>query len=453
MAQLRGRLTRSSTGPDFLLARCRRLRSTGHMPKSRGRRPRQHSADVQRRQRRQQYDEAQALRRGTASDAVARLSPVHRFHMRATADAELRGDPAEALRHYAAIPMFSASLHLDRLRQLVEFGEDAPGWVWSRWLTVQTRRPLWTGSTSAAGPDPALLATLEAVYPDGIDPSYLEDTSLEVFLTFLHERDWVLRQLAVYEHAGLRELVEQFAGPRLLERADRAQEWVEAPMGAYRLDSDENGDAGLWLTDLGTGRRVEVLDLGLATEHSPGTHLLGRLVPITQPPHRMFEWRPLSVDPDTARAVADRPAEWLSTLATRAHAGLLPPMFSYRDDDDSMLSDLPSRCWLGLLDPADVSRLPAPDGLIDYDDAAMFVLGKLLRAVPKVPLGIAAARDIAEALLVEPGLHARIRREFGSRRFAPAWRLLAGIVRDPARSRCLRFAEPGADAWLSSTPA
>lgn len=413
------------------------------MPQSRSRRPRNQSAVSRRRERRRRYDETRALRRGTAADAVARLTSQDRACYRAAADAELRGDPVAALEHCESIPSFQDSLHHQRLRLLAELGDDAPRWLWSRWLTVQARRPLWTGAVTET-PDPALVKTLEVAYPHGFDEERMDGWPVDVFLALMNERDWIMRQLVVYEHGTLRHLVDDLAGPRLLERADQVAGWVDAPMGGYRLESDE--DRQLWLTDLADGRQVDVLDLGLGHEHWPGTHFLGRIVPTQEPPGRMFEWRPMPVDAVTARRVAERPDAWLDTVAEQARTGKLPVMFSYFDDDTSITADLPVRSWIGLLEREDIDRLPQEDGLIDYLDAALAALPKLLRIAEHAAEHLDVARHVAESLMLEPGLYDAIRERFGGRRFATAWWMLAGAVREPARSRCLRMSATRYDA-------
>jgi hypothetical protein len=366
--------------------------------------------------------------------------------MSAAADAELQGDPVSALRHYESIDLFVGSLHHRRLRLLAELGDDAPGWLWSRWLTVQARRPLWTGGDAAA-PNPALETALKAAYPHGIDPARMGDFSPDVFLPSLYERDWVTRQLVVYEYGGLRHLVEELAGPRLLERADHPAAWVGAPMGGYRLESDSDAGGLLELTDLADGHRVEILDLGLAAEHEPGTCFLGRLVPTSTPPGRMLEWRPLPVDAGTARKVAAQPATWLEVVAEQAAAGVLPMMFSYQDDT-SMAFDCADRSWLGLLDTEDIELLPTTDGLIDFEDVALAVLPKVLRIAENVPEHLGIVRHFAEALLLEPGLVEGARERFGGFRHAVAWSVLSGVLRDPARSRCLDLA----GIWSDRSP-
>lgn len=406
------------------------------MPQSRSRRTRNQSAAARRQQRRRRYDESRALRQGTVAGANAKLTPADRANMRAAADAELQGDPVTALRHYEMIALFAGSLHHRRLRLLAELAEDAPGWLWSRWLSVQARRPLWTGNDATA-PNPALETTFKVAYPHGLDPTRMGDLSPEAFVASLYERDWVTRQLIVYEYGGLRHLVEDLAGPRLLEHADQTSAWASARLGCYRLDSDSDDNRPLQLTDLADGQRVEVLDLGLAEQHEPGTHFLGRLVPTATPPGLMFEWRPLPVDPATALQVAAHPANWLEVIAEQAASGALPRMFSYLDDDTSMAFDAPDRPWLGLLEEEDIDKLPAVGGLIDYEDVALAVLPKVLRVAEHAPEHLGAIRHFAEALLLEPGMCEEAGAHFGGLRHAMAWSMLAGVLREPARSRCL----------------
>jgi hypothetical protein len=421
------------------------------MPQSRNRRTRNQSASAHRRQRRRRYDESRALRQGTVADAHAQLTLADRSSMSAAADAELLGDPVTALRHYESIACFEGSLHHRRLRLLAELGDEAPAWLWSRWLSVQARRPLWTGSQSAA-PNPALETALEVAYPRGIDLTRVDGMSLEVFLASFYERDWVTRQLIVYEYGGLRHLVEDLAGARLLEHADHPAAWVGAPMGGYRLESDSDPGGGLVLTDLADGDQIEILDLGLGAEHEPGTHFLGRLVPTTTPPGRMFEWRPLRVDAATARKVAAQPETWLEVVAEQAAAGPLPMMFSYQDDDTSMAFDCADRSWLGLLETDDVEFLPTTDGLIDFEDVALAVLPKVLRIAENVPEHLGLVRYFAEALLLEPGLLTVAQEHFGGFRHAVAWSMLSGVLREPARSRCLGLAGVSSDRSPTADP-
>src|SRR3954465_12578969 len=70
---------------------------------------------------------------------TSQMTPEHDQAVRECADAELRGDASEALRLHRSVPMFRQSTHGDRLHQLAELGDDAPGWMINRWLTIQAR--------------------------------------------------------------------------------------------------------------------------------------------------------------------------------------------------------------------------------------------------------------------------------------------------------------------------
>jgi len=403
------------------------------MPKSRVRRSTAKSTSSRQRKL-ARHDEARAVRTGTVKHALSRMSSQHWASVRACADAELRADASGALEHYERVPMFDGSLHHKRLQTLSDLGPAAPAWLWSRWMTIQARRPVWSGCGD--GPDPALDLTLDRVYPYGVDPSRMDDFAPEAFAMTIHERDWVHRQLTVYELGGLDEVVRR-GSDRLLSGADQPDSWARAPMRGLRLES--GGGEHARLVDLATRDVVEVLDLGIK-ESYPGEHVIGRLVPTTTAPGVMFEWMPLSVDETTAGMVAEQPGKWLDTLAERARSRALPVMFSYLDDDTSMTADLPVRCWMALLEEEDIGQLPLVRGLIDYDDIAMFVLDKIMRiAQATVPL-LGHARHYAEMLLLEPGLADRIGDRYGGPRHAVAWAALAGVVREPARSRCRDFA-------------
>jgi hypothetical protein len=114
-----------------------------------------------------------------------------------------------------------------------------------------------------------------------------------------------------------------------------------------------------------------------------------------------------------------------------------------------MAFDAPERSWLGLLETDDIDRLPTSDGLIDYEDVALAVLPKVLRIAEHVPEHLGMVRHFAEALLLEPGLLEGARERFGGFRHAVAWRMLSGVLREPARSRCLDLA----GGWSDPSPA
>ena len=186
--------------------------------------------------------------------------------MESTATAEAAGDPVEALRIHESFPPFADSPHSHVLRILAELGDDAPGWLWSRWMTIQAHRGDMSGSHS--GPDPAVGRAIDAAYIHGVDLYRSPDLPPEMFGVSLHQFDWIVRQLRVYEGGGLRQLVDERASVRLLERSAHIADWVTAPMRGLQL-VDDPVDLRLPFTDLATGERVELLDLASRVSTNP----------------------------------------------------------------------------------------------------------------------------------------------------------------------------------------
>jgi hypothetical protein len=269
---------------------------------------------------------------------ASQMTPKYDAAVRDAADAELRGDAATALARHRSVPMFARSAHGDRLHQLAELGDDVPGWLVSRWLTVQVQRPLWTGADVHA-PNRAARIAVPLLYPHGIPFREIGCEFVEQVLPFIVARDWVVRQLAVFELGGLRRLADLHAAPELVARAGSIDDWCRAPMGGYRLEATTD-DGVLRVADVATGEAHELVDRGLAEQVPAGACVLGRVVPTTERPGRMFEWRPLPVNERTARAVARNPQRWLMILAAGARARRLPPAVSHVSET-SMTADLP----------------------------------------------------------------------------------------------------------------
>jgi hypothetical protein len=370
---------------------------------------------------------------------ASQMTPAHRQAMHEAADAELRGDAATALRRHRSVPMFARSKHGDRLELLASLGDDAPGWLISRWLTVQSRRRIWTGSDPAA-PSPVLPLVIPAIYPHGIPFERIGCEHPEQVVAWIYERDWVARQVDVYEMGALLDLVRHHASPELLARADLVEDWCEAPMGGYRLEPG-GGAGALRLVDLATEQPFDVLDLGLAEHAQLGEHLLGRIVPTEAGPGRMLDWRPLLVDRVTATAVARNPHQWLPVLATRVAVGRIPAAFSYQSAS-SITADLPQHAWVDLLG-LDIDVEPVET----YDELAEPALAEVLRLAGSDPAATSARRHTISELLLDGALTERVRLRFAAAEFLPAWRLLAETVDGPARNRCQEMA-----MWCDADP-
>ena len=370
---------------------------------------------------------------------ASQMTPAYHQAVREGADAELRGDAAEALRLHRSVPMFRRSTHGDRLQQLAEFGTDAPGWLINRWLTIQARRRMWTGGDEAAI-NRVLQLVVPMVYPESIPFERIGCEYPEQVLPWINDRDWVVRQVDLYELAGLRRLVELVAPPELLERADQIEAWCGSPMRVSRveeLDSERRGS--ITVTDLSSDRTVEVLDLGLSELLDPGQHLLGRIVPISVGPGSMFEWRPLSIDPDTANAVAADPRRWLPTLHRLGAAGRLEPAYSHQPES-SLTSDLPWHAWMTLVGVRPEDDLDPNDVVVDAMREAIATAGRGAGAVEE-------RRHLISELVLDVAFDDRVRWQFVQPELLAAWRVLAEVLPEHARSRCEEMA-----MWCTAVP-
>ena len=129
---------------------------------------------------------------------TSQMTPAYDRAVREAADAELRGDAAEALRLHRSVPMFRQSTHGERLQQLADLGPTTPGWMINRWLTLQARRRVWTGCDESAI-NRVLQLVVPLVYPDGIQIERIGCTRPEQVIPFINERDWAVRQADVYD--------------------------------------------------------------------------------------------------------------------------------------------------------------------------------------------------------------------------------------------------------------
>jgi hypothetical protein len=367
------------------------------------------------------------------------MTPAHDQAVRDGADAELRGDAAEALRLHRSVPMFRRSTHGDRLHQLRELGAAAPGWVINRWLTIQARRRVWTGAAESET-NRTLQLVIPLIYPDGIPIEKIGCTWPEQVVPFIYERDWVARQVDVYDLGGLRRLVERHASPALLDRSDRIDAWCGAPMRACRVESvPDNRTGSMSVVDLSGGDRLEVMDLG--AEVLPGQCVLGRVVPTTAEPGLMFDWRPLPVPEGVARAVAADPRRWLPTLHSLTVRGTVEPGFTHLPEG-SLTTDLPYRSWLTLV------GVPL-DECPDHDPAPVFAkaLTRVLELAAHGADALMSRRHPIGDLVIDPLFDQAMRWRYVDRELESVWRTLADVVPDHARSRCAEQA-----LWCSAAP-
>lgn len=259
--------------------------------------------------------------------------------MQAADAAEARGDAATALDLMAEYPdgpdgkLFWRQERLRRLIQLAALGPILPGWATSRWILAQALQCL-DERTRGRG-----LTALEVAVRTrggqgalpGVDPV---DARCDVM-----DRDWVYRQVFLYELGGLEHFLRRVATPDLLVGADRIEDWARAPMGAYRLVA-ESRPLLTW-EDLGSGRTVETPNIGSATLLEPGDCAIGRAVPIEE--GTMFEAAPLFVPESAADRVVADPAGWLDAVeaACRERDDHDEPVCRTGGHDFALLTDVP----------------------------------------------------------------------------------------------------------------
>lgn len=395
---------------------------------------RQRSSMATSRKRRKPQIRHHGTRRAPAStpyrSIASQMTPAYNTAVREGADAELRGDAAEALRLHRSVPFFRRSTHGDQLEVLARLGEDAPSWMVSRWVTLQARRPLWTGGDEQSN-NRALQRVVPVIYPEYIPWEPMGCDWPEQVLPFIHGRDWVVRQAELYEFGALRGLVANRASEELLSRADDMDAWVRAPMCGVRLEFSGSPETGpVVVTDLSSRKTVEVLDLGIREQLDPGQHLLARIVPTQAAPGLMFDWRPLPVPERTARAVANWPSLWMQTLHRHVVDEVLELGFSHQSET-LLTSDLPQHSWMGLLGTPLES---APD--VDPDPVIEEALMVALSIAADEPDALATRRHQISELMLEVALTDEVLGRFAKPWHLSAWQTLAGALTPPARERC-----------------
>jgi hypothetical protein len=117
-------------------------------------------------------------------------------------------------------------------------------------------------------------------------------------------------------------------------------------------------------------------------------------------------------------------------------------LFSYLDDTD-MVTDLPCHAWLGFLDERDIPELPQTDGVLSFDDVAIFALERILRVAPLMGPRMVQMRHFLWPLLLRSGMHIAIKEDYVGPEHARAWRILGSVLAEPARSRCREYAALG----------
>jgi len=220
--------------------------------------------------------------------------------MQASMVAAARGDALTAWEQTMSGLVVEEALCHHQLRELALLGEDAPAWMFSRWAVDQAYR--WMLLEQDPRTDLAVLETLGAGHWDHVQAIKHDPLELKEYGTLVAASDWMCQQLATYEVGGLADFLDVRAEQGLLDKCDRIRDWAASPMGVFLLD---RCDAGvLRVRDVVRDESVDVLNLGAGADRGLGAHVLGRLVPISVGPRRMFDLRPVSIDAETAEVAA-----------------------------------------------------------------------------------------------------------------------------------------------------
>jgi hypothetical protein len=364
--------------------------------------------------------------------------------LRRALDAGARGDAEASLAHELAGSVIVETVHRFVLQDLIDHGDSAPAWAYSRWCADLAYRSMLLAEDPRV--DAAVRNVMVCLYPDSVTRVLGDEVRLKVLGTALAAGDHLVADLALYEFGGLADYIDERAEAGLLDRTDRVRDWARASMGVFEF-VDFRG-CRLVLRDLVGGGEVQALNVGAMSGAGEDT-LLGRLVPITSEPGLMFAAPPIFVDQRTAQSAAEavrtsEPLGWLPELSTALLEG--------REEEGFHRTPL---SWF-------TSDLPIPEAVIGGAAPAKEEAGRItdLRAkgysaavanalaVLEVGLISAEVSDHAAAVvsphvtaaLGTPGAFAAAATECTWPETADSWRILAAVVPDHVAERCRRLA-------------
>ncbi len=254
----------------------------------------------------------------------------------------------DALWHLDQTLQVEGCLTPHKLRELVVLGDEAPGWMYSRWCVEQSYR--WMLHKADPRTDEAATQTMIASHLDELEKVMEDDVLRGELGTRVAAGDWLCEQLAVFDYCGLLAFLDSRAADSLLDRCDQVREWAETRMNGYVIE--EARGPGLRIRDLSIGARLDVMNIGTLTDRGPGCPVIGRVVPVDAAPGLMFESRPVSVDLQTAHDVAaasthEDSAYWISAIGDGRYAERLEGAFSCRNGTLFSSDIVPMGSWPG----------------------------------------------------------------------------------------------------------
>jgi hypothetical protein len=303
--------------------------------------------------------------------------PIEVRRMVAADEAERRGDARAALevmeRSWARVGVgFWRPWRIQRLWSIacLEPMGLLPSWAVGRWVLEQALQDLSGHQRQAR--KRALEMAMDVGRLPGAEALDGYDLAARV-----SDRDWLHRQLYLYEFGGLDRFVRRVAAPDLIAGVPEIGDWITAPMGGYRfLESSPDCST---VVDLGSGLPLEVLGIGSLALVLPGEHVIGRLVPDRG--RLLFETVPLLVPQRLAESVARDPASWVHHLRKESAEGERPITSSRF----GFLSDLPHAVTLLALMSCDDSIGPAE---LHGDEQSTLVLRRLMAVAREALAGV-----------------------------------------------------------------
>jgi hypothetical protein len=357
---------------------------------------------------------------------------------RHVADLEAAGDLAGALQAFRGAMRVVGSGQERDLVEMVRLGDDAPPWVWGRWLCGAAYR--W----ALLERDPRVTAAVLDVYAT----TYLEDYEFSISLgQAIAAMDALVSDIVVFDLGVLADYLDVRAGPVVLGAAPVARSWATAPATVVQLGRLK--DDHLLVTDHVLQREVEVLHTGEALGTDRDEWFVGRLVDTGGQPSLIFAERPVPIGKQAGRRMVDvlsAGGDWharLAALHPSVRDGDLPSRPGWQAAAQGLSSGSSLReeaLWKRRFEEMD-TETPAPrqrelmaEGLSREDAEHVCVLEMALDTVQRdVSGGVEIMAQLAAVALMWP----EVRREAAARLAGDenraAWRRLAGCLPPHAR--------------------
>ena len=364
------------------------------------------------------------------------MTAEHAQLARRSEAAERAGNAATAVELHSQVPMFRRSAHRVVLEQLASLSGEMTPWMWARWAAYQcTRAEDGDAGQRLKG---ALQRVVDTFYLERLEVARQQGQDWVPFVAHLAGQSWLFHQWCTYEAGLLAAFLDDLATGDLRARSSLAWSWVDAGMGGFRMVSA--GVDGLVVQDLSTGDDVRLLDLGAGFHAEAGGWLIGRVVPSGTEPALMFDSRPVAVDEQTAREVAQAPSgRWLEVLRRAVEGGRID-LDVFVSEDRELVTDIPS-LMLVVFATQPQALSATLDQLARGRDEVGRAAYKVLRQVAEGRLGPDDLAPFVAAAVLQPHGHVMAQRGLLVDSDPEVWLHWAGLVPEPARGRLLGLAE------------